>query len=338
MLLVFPVVFDPTFTVLRRLRRHENIFVGHRSFLFHRMIISGLSQVTVTTRYLAFAVVGALLAIAWSQGAPGVRTSSLVLAPALCLGLWVIVLYEEQHSAPGGVSVRKHPARALERMAGDYIVPRLVRYGPTFARDSVLVLGSILVAELLRYNGHMTVANVVATAYAAPLIILVFCTALYLYSIHRRIWEYAGLRDLRALIDACVIVTVVLAVADVVTPRQHLLSLAVVLAGGFIALGSLLFVRLWRRLWQASGRPDRHAARVLIAGAGLAGNQIAAEMLLTAAKSHERPVGFLDDIPVSSITGYTGCRSTARWTSCLVSWRRRQSTRLSWRCPPPVTM
>lgn len=39
-LLVWPFVFDTMFTLLRRLRRGENVFTAHRSHLYQRLVIT----------------------------------------------------------------------------------------------------------------------------------------------------------------------------------------------------------------------------------------------------------------------------------------------------------
>jgi len=62
-LILWPFVFDGTFTILRRLRNRENIFAAHRSHLYQRLVIAGYSHAFVTTLYAALAVLGAIAAI-----------------------------------------------------------------------------------------------------------------------------------------------------------------------------------------------------------------------------------------------------------------------------------
>jgi len=63
LLLVWPFVFDTTFTFFRRLIKHENVFAAHRSHLYQRLVISGLSHQAVTLLYAALALVGVVLAV-----------------------------------------------------------------------------------------------------------------------------------------------------------------------------------------------------------------------------------------------------------------------------------
>ena len=74
-LVVWPFVFDTTFTLLRRLRRGENVFAAHRSHLYQRLVSAGYSQRAVTLLYLGLALLGGVLAVLWAGAAPG---SSLV--------------------------------------------------------------------------------------------------------------------------------------------------------------------------------------------------------------------------------------------------------------------
>jgi hypothetical protein len=61
-LVVWPFLADGTFTILRRLRKRENIFKAHRSHLYQRLVIAGRSHREVTLVYGALAVVGGGLA------------------------------------------------------------------------------------------------------------------------------------------------------------------------------------------------------------------------------------------------------------------------------------
>jgi UDP-N-acetylmuramyl pentapeptide phosphotransferase/UDP-N-acetylglucosamine-1-phosphate transferase len=61
-LAVWPFLLDGVFTILRRLRRGENILEAHRSHLYQRLVIAGWSHRRVTLLYGALAAVGGVLA------------------------------------------------------------------------------------------------------------------------------------------------------------------------------------------------------------------------------------------------------------------------------------
>jgi UDP-N-acetylmuramyl pentapeptide phosphotransferase/UDP-N-acetylglucosamine-1-phosphate transferase len=92
-LLVWPFLFDATVTIIRRLRRRENVFAAHRSHLYQRLTIAGYRHVAVSTLYVALAAMGAVAA-ALLQNAPPPRVQATALTgiglAALCLWRFVI--------------------------------------------------------------------------------------------------------------------------------------------------------------------------------------------------------------------------------------------------------
>jgi hypothetical protein len=95
-LLVWPAVFDSGFTVLRRIRNHEPILCGHRTFLFHRLLHAGWSHQAAALLYIPLPILGATLAFTWEMGNPAIHAFAGVAVGALCLGLWLLVRQQEQ--------------------------------------------------------------------------------------------------------------------------------------------------------------------------------------------------------------------------------------------------
>lgn len=89
-LLVWPFIFDTSFTLIRRWRNGENIFAAHRSHLYQRLVIAGYTHAGVSLLYGLLAMFGLILALGWITesrlAAPG-----MVLLIPLALGLvaWV---------------------------------------------------------------------------------------------------------------------------------------------------------------------------------------------------------------------------------------------------------
>ena len=99
-LLVWPFVYDTSFTFLRRLRRGENVFQAHRSHLYQRLVLAGYSHRFVTCLYGAFAFLGVVLALVWARRLA--EASWLVpsgLAAAM-VGLWLFVAGTERRRRP----------------------------------------------------------------------------------------------------------------------------------------------------------------------------------------------------------------------------------------------
>jgi UDP-N-acetylmuramyl pentapeptide phosphotransferase/UDP-N-acetylglucosamine-1-phosphate transferase len=101
-LVVWPFVFDTSFTFLRRLRRGENVFQAHRSHLYQRLVLAGYSHRFVTFLYGALAVVGVLMALIWKQRlAAASLLVPFVLASAM-IGLWLFVVWAERRQRMSG--------------------------------------------------------------------------------------------------------------------------------------------------------------------------------------------------------------------------------------------
>jgi UDP-N-acetylmuramyl pentapeptide phosphotransferase/UDP-N-acetylglucosamine-1-phosphate transferase len=101
-LLVWPFVFDTTFTLLRRLRMKENIFAAHRSHLYQRLVILGYSHGRVTLLYAGLAALGGVLAVAWVLGAAVAPYLIAILIPTAAVGLLYYVQAQElaRHAVP----------------------------------------------------------------------------------------------------------------------------------------------------------------------------------------------------------------------------------------------
>ncbi|HZU12942.1 MAG TPA: MraY family glycosyltransferase [Chloroflexota bacterium] len=97
-LLVWPAVFDAGFTVLRRLREGESIFVGHRTFLFHRLVAAGWRHDGAALLYIVLPVVGAILACTWATTDRGVHVAVAAVVCACCGALWALVRSEEEYT------------------------------------------------------------------------------------------------------------------------------------------------------------------------------------------------------------------------------------------------
>jgi len=95
-LLVWPAIFDSSFTVLRRLLHRQPIFTGHREFLFHRLVRAGWSHSAAALLYIPLPLIGAGLALSWQYGAHWVHALVLLGIISLCLWLWRFVVRAER--------------------------------------------------------------------------------------------------------------------------------------------------------------------------------------------------------------------------------------------------
>jgi len=85
-LAVWPFVFDASFTFLRRLSRNEDVFAAHRSHLYQRLVIAGLSHGSVSLGYTVLGGFGCLVALALLAGRVDTHFATAVILP-LAVGL-----------------------------------------------------------------------------------------------------------------------------------------------------------------------------------------------------------------------------------------------------------
>lgn len=86
-LVLWPYVYDPFVSVLRRIWNRKNPLVPHREFLFHRLVRSGMNHGRVALIYALLASCGGLAAVSMID--PRVETSIRAALPLTVIGLAV---------------------------------------------------------------------------------------------------------------------------------------------------------------------------------------------------------------------------------------------------------
>ncbi|MCA1957239.1 MAG: polysaccharide biosynthesis protein [Nitrospira sp.] len=165
-----------------------------------------------------------------------------------------------------------------------------------------LILVANVTAFLLRFDGQIPEDHRMIMWRYLPVTLLVFGGGLWAFGIQRGLWRYVGLHDLGRIIWAS------LAGSAVFYGVVHLLlgvkeyPRSVIILTGLLSALYLAGIRLavrWLREWLQIISPS--ARRVLIVGAGNAGEQLARAMLSDPDYAC-RPVAFVDDDPVKRRT------------------------------------
>lgn len=185
-------------------------------------------------------------------------------------------------------------AAATSNFVDEQIVDRLRLHGLTFLRDAVVVTAAYVLAEGVRFDGPIPVGDAGRLVVFLPFILFTHAFFTWSFGIHRRLWEYAGMRDVRALIQASALSATVLGVVDFVMPAPRPLPLTVVPMGAALALLGIIGVRMWRELIRMRFITDAEWERVLVVGAGHAGRLVATDLLANPGW-RQHPVAFLDD-------------------------------------------
>jgi FlaA1/EpsC-like NDP-sugar epimerase len=161
-----------------------------------------------------------------------------------------------------------------------------------------LIAAANVTAFALRFEGDIPSNYARLFLRGLPIVLAVYGVGLAAFGIQRGLWRYVGLHDLGRILWATVISSAVFygvvhgLLGWLAYPRSVII-LTGVLTGLFLA-GIRLVVR-WFREWLHVVDPA--ARRVLVVGAGNAGELLIRDML-SDASAHYRPVGLVDDDPI----------------------------------------
>ena len=96
LLLMFPFVFDATFTLLRRALSGEKVWHAHRSHLYQQLCDLGLSHRSVTTCYTAASVATASLGLVFDTLVTGARIASATVVLGACCTVAALIIQKKK--------------------------------------------------------------------------------------------------------------------------------------------------------------------------------------------------------------------------------------------------
>lgn len=161
--------------------------------------------------------------------------------------------------------------------------------------DAFLVNASIYISLLLRFEGQIMPEYLEAFFYLVPWYTVITLVCLYAFRLYHRMWQYASLGELSAIVKAVTISTAGV-VGCIYLFGLPTLPRSVYLLGWFFIIAFTGGSRLaWRMIRDSLLKDISTVARpTLIVGAGDAGAMVAREIL----NNHSLnlyPVGFVDD-------------------------------------------
>jgi FlaA1/EpsC-like NDP-sugar epimerase len=169
--------------------------------------------------------------------------------------------------------------------------------------DMILIAGSLYASFLLRFDGTIPNEFLRNFRYYIPLVLIVKLSSLFSFGMYNISWRFFGLKELTSLFGAVSLSSLGMAIFlfffKTYAPFQGF-PRSVLLLDYIFTLGFIGILRISKRAAKEylnkAGRLSRGKMKILIIGAGNAGEQIGREML-NSKKSKYFPIGFIDDNP-----------------------------------------
>jgi len=173
--------------------------------------------------------------------------------------------------------------------------------------DAVVVVLAFCLALPLRFVGTPPGLYVDVLRDHLPAIVAIYLLSAYAFGLYHRVWRYASPQEVSAILAAVVLATMAILSVDILLSDSPHLPLSTAPLAGFFNLAGLTAVRYRGRLlsgfvwrWQKIRREGVHGTprqRVLIVGAGEAGQLLAWRFLHLKEGAAYEIVGFVDDDP-----------------------------------------
>ena len=279
-LLVLAVpILDTTLVTVVRLLERRPIHRGGRDHTSHRLVYYGMSETKAVALLAAVATAIGATGVAYNiLDEPRVTIVGVLLTFVLLVQFASVLADLEERSRRGEEAATASPALLQTR--------RLVEVVADFAA----ILASFGVAYLLFVDGLGTGYQRQVFVAALPILLGTRYVAFVAFVVYRRIWRYAGARDLASLAAATFVsAPVALGLLAATRPLKEFpweIFVVDALLCFVLVAASRLILRTLPQLRDRGGR------RVLIVGAGRSGRSLARELQETAG---ERVIGFLDD-------------------------------------------
>jgi len=166
-------------------------------------------------------------------------------------------------------------------------------------RPFIIVLHAVLIvianmgAFWLRFDGDVPENYIVMALQMLPWLVGIRMLLLWPFRLFEGLWKYTSLWDLRNIVVAVTVSTLLFAGIVLVVHEGPRYPRSIYIVDSLLLVGLLCAIRLSRRLYREISRP-KHGRRVLIYGAGDAGEMIVRDMRQNDSFDAE-PIGFVDD-------------------------------------------
>ncbi len=174
-----------------------------------------------------------------------------------------------------------------------------------FLLDTIVVTAAYFLSYLLRFDGHIPLDHWAQFKTTLPFIVPFKLSCFFIFGLYRGMWRYTSLVDLRNIFKAATFSSTIIVLAIIFLyrfqgfPRSVYIGdyvLTLLLVGGVRVAVRLLFVNQSSSLWTFGPGKKSSVRRLIIVGAGDAGEKVVRE-IQEHASINMNPVGFLDDDP-----------------------------------------
>lgn len=159
--------------------------------------------------------------------------------------------------------------------------------------DAIILAFAPIIALLLRFEGTIPAAEFVTFQQCLPWMVLVTLAIFYFYGMYHRIWHYARIRDLIAIIGAVTlsqaVIFIITVMAAIPVPRSVII-LTWLLTICAVGVSRLMYKVNLNMVTESKGHKDN----LLIVGAGDAGAMLVRELEQNA-NATTTIIGFVDD-------------------------------------------
>jgi UDP-GlcNAc:undecaprenyl-phosphate GlcNAc-1-phosphate transferase len=287
-LLVLAVpILDTTLVTAMRLLERRPVTQGGKDHASHRLVYYGLSEQKAVALLALIAIAVGATGIAYAVLDNGRITVVGVLVTMVLLVQFASFLSDLEQRARSGT---QESAPSLLR---GMLEPRRLA---EIVLDFVLLCVSFLVSYVLLVDGLGNAQQRDVFLAALPVTLAARYVCFVVAGVYRRVWRFAGVRDVLVIAIACALSGLVALVVVDVTSGLHSFPWEVFPLDALIATvlvaGSRVLVALGLEARDDARSTDRR--RVLVVGAGRSGRSLARELRETPGV---RVVGFVDDNP-----------------------------------------
>lgn len=258
-LVLFLPIFDTVLVSVTRRLNGRAISVGAKDHSSHRLVLLGLSERNaVLTLYLICAISGTV-ALLLKQAQPGVAPGLLALFLIAGTLFW---LYLAKIELPADWLSRTN----VFTLVLPEFLNSLAKRAAAFLLDMVLLLISVYLAFLLRFDGRMgSVMN--SLLLAGALSLLIKGPLLALFSVYRGNWELESLREAYPILKAAICATLIMISVWFYLTRAESISRSVLVLDLVFTLLLLTAARLTPRLFHDMLPKHSPAGCLLVGGA-----------------------------------------------------------------------